>query len=141
MVFWRPELWLQVQVLWLYVIATGAIWYLPVVGWLLLVSAWAKRAVILQALLPPLAVMLAEALFLGTRVSCLVLRDRILGGGYAAFHHPLNWSLTTGEMTPGVWQAPDPVGFFTSAEVWIGAAIGAAFIAGAVQLRKRRTDT
>jgi ABC-2 type transport system permease protein len=140
-VFWRPELWLQVQVLWLYVIATGVIWYLPVVGWLLLVSAWAKRAVILQALLPPLAIMLAELLFLGTRVSCLVLRDRILGGGYAAFHHPLNWSLATGELTPGVWQAPDPVGFFSSADVWIGVAIGVAFIAGAVQLRKRRTDT
>jgi hypothetical protein len=33
------------------------------------------------------------------------------------------------------------VGFFTSADVWIGVAIGVAFIAGAVQLRKRRTDT
>ena len=62
---WRPELWLQVQVLWLYLIATSALWYLPVVGWLLLVSAWAKRAVILQAILPPLAIMLVERLFLG----------------------------------------------------------------------------
>ena len=140
-VFWRPELWLQVQVLWLYVIATGVLWYLPVVGWLLLVSAWAKRAVILQALLPPLAIMLAELLFLGTRVSCIVLRDRILGGGYVAFHHPIQWSLANGEMTPGVWQLPDPAGFLSAPDVWIGVVIGAAFIAGAVQLRKRRTDS
>jgi ABC-2 type transport system permease protein len=139
-VFWRPELWLQVQILWLYVIATGVLWYLPVVGWLLLVSAWAKRAVILQALLPPLAIMLAEIMFLGTRVSCYVLRDRILGGGYAAFHHPINWSLQNGEMNPGVWQLPDPAGFLSAPDVWIGVLIGAAFIAGAVQLRKRRTD-
>ena len=139
-VLWRPELWLQVQALWLYVIATGVLWYSPVVGWLLLVSAWAKRAVILQALLPPLAVMLAELLFLGTRVSCVVLRDRILGGTYAAFHHPIRWSLATGEMTPGVWQLPDPVGFLSSTDVWIGVLVGVAFIAGAVQLRKRRTD-
>jgi len=139
-VLWHPELWLQAQALWLYVIATGVLWYLPIVGWLLLVSAWAKRAVILQALLPPLAIMLAELLFLGTRVSCIVLRDRILGGGYAAFHHPIQWSLVTGEMTPGVWQLPDPVGFLSSADVWIGVLVGAAFIAGAVQLRKRRTD-
>jgi ABC-2 type transport system permease protein len=137
---WRPELWLQVQALWLYVIATGVLWYAPVVGWLLLVSAWAKRAVILQALLPPLAIMLAELLFLGTRVSCIVLRDRLLGGGYAAFHHPIHWSLARGEMTPGVWQLPDPVGFLSSPDVWIGVAVGAACIAGAVQLRKRRTD-
>ena len=40
-VLWRPELWLQVQALWLYVIATGVLWYSPVVGWLVLVSAWA----------------------------------------------------------------------------------------------------
>ena len=43
-------------------------------------------------------------------------------------------------MTPGVWQLPDPVGFSRVADVWIGVLIGAAFIAGAVQLRKRRTD-
>jgi hypothetical protein len=40
-----------------------------------------------------------------------------------------------------VWQLPDPVGFFSSADVWIGVLIGAACIAGAVQLRKRRTGT
>jgi hypothetical protein len=40
-----------------------------------------------------------------------------------------------------VWQLPDPAGFFSSVEVWIGVLVGAACIAGAVQLRKRRTDT
>jgi ABC-2 type transport system permease protein len=140
-VLWRPELWLQVQALWLYVIATGVFWYSPVVGWLLLVSAWARRAVILQALLPPLAVILAERLFLGTHVSAIVLRDRLLGGGYASLHHPIHWSVEKGEMTPGVWQLPDPAGFLSSPDVWIGVVIGAACVAGAVQLRKRRTDT
>jgi ABC-2 type transport system permease protein len=139
-ILWRPELWVQQQVLWLYVIATGILWYLPIVGWLLLVSAWAKRAVILHAILPPLAIMLAEHLFLRTHFASLLFRDRLLGGAYAAFHHPINWALPTGEMTPGVWQLPDPVGFLSSAEVWIGVLIGAALIAGAVQLRKRRTD-
>jgi ABC-2 type transport system permease protein len=140
-VLWHAQLWLQVQALWLYVIATGVLWYSPVVGWLLLVSAWAKRAVILQALLPPLAVMLAERLFLGTHVSAIVLRDRLLGGTYASLHHPIHWSLANGEITPGVWQLPDPAGFFSSPDVWIGVLIGASFVAGAVQLRKRRTDT
>jgi hypothetical protein len=44
-------------------------------------------------------------------------------------------------MNPGVWQLPDPVGFLSAPDVWIGVLIGAAFIAGAVQLRKRRTDS
>lgn len=140
-ILWRPELWLQQQVLWLYVIVTGIVWYLPVVGWLLLVSAWAKRAVILQAILPPLAIVLAERLFLGTHVAALLFRDRLLGGTYAALHHPIHWSFQKGEISPGLWQLPDPVGFVSSVDVWIGALIGAAFIAGAVQLRKRRTDS
>lgn len=139
-VLWHPELWLQQQVLWLYVIATDLLWFAPVVGWLLLVSAWAKRAVILHALLPPLAVMLAERLFFGTHVAAVVLRDRLLGEAWASLHHPIHWSIAKGEMAPGVWQLPDPVGFLTSADVWIGVLIGAAFVAGAVQLRKRRTD-
>jgi ABC-2 type transport system permease protein len=139
-ILWRPELWLQQQVLWLYVIVTGILWYLPIVGWLLLASAWAKRAVILHAILPPLAIMLAERLFLGTHAAAVLFRDRLLGGAYAAFHHPINLSFGKGEMTPGVWQLPDPAGFFSSVEVWIGVALGAACIAGVVQLRKRRTD-
>jgi ABC-2 type transport system permease protein len=140
-VLWRPEFWGQQQVLWLYVIATGILWYLPIVGWLVLVSAWARRAVILQAVLPPLAVMLAERLFFGTHVAAIVFRDRLLGGAYAAFHHPINFSFAKGEMTPSVWQLPDPIGFLSSADVWIGVLIGAACIAGAIQLRKRRTDS
>jgi ABC-2 type transport system permease protein len=140
-ILWDPALWLQQQVLWLYMIVAGIIWYLPVVGWLLLVSAWAKRAVILQAILPPLAIILAERVLLGTHVAALLFRDRLLGVTYAAFHHPIHWSLQKGEMSPGLWHLPDPLGFVSSLDVWIGALIGAAFIAGAVQLRKRRTDS
>ncbi len=137
---WRPELWMQQQVLWVYLMATSALWYLPVVGWFMLVSAWAKRAVILQAILPPLAIMLIEQLFLRTHYVTLLLRDRLLGGTYAALHHPIHWSLSEGEMTPGVWQLPDPLGFLSSIDVWIGVLVGVLFIAGAVQLRMRRAD-
>ena len=56
---WQPDLWLQLQALWLYVILTTAIWYLPLAGWFLLISAWAKRAVTLWSILPPLAAMRA----------------------------------------------------------------------------------
>jgi hypothetical protein len=84
--------------------------------------------------------MLTERLFLGTHASALLFRDRLLGGSYAAFHHPIHLSLQKAELTPGVWQLPDPVGFLSSADVWIGVLVGVAFIAGAVQLRKRRTD-
>jgi hypothetical protein len=57
-----------------------------------------------------------------------------------SLHHPIHWSVEKGEMTPGVWRLPDPAGFLSSPDVWIGVVIAAACIAAAVQLRKRRTD-
>jgi ABC-2 type transport system permease protein len=132
-ILWRPELWAEQQLLWLYVVVTGILWYLPVIGWLLLVSAWAKRAVILQAIVPPLAIMLAEHLFFRTNYMSRLFAERLLGGGYVALHHPINWSAS-------VWNLPDPVGFVSTVDVWIGVLIGAVCIAGAVQLRRRRTD-
>jgi ABC-2 type transport system permease protein len=146
---WRGDLWLQVQALWVYLIVTTAIWYLPVAGWLLLVSAWAKRAVMLWSILPPLALMLIERLFLGTHVIADQLGQR-LGGYLSASFHPNpsgeSWVTTTIDndkiMTPvSVIQFLDARGFFSNPATWMGLVVGLALIAGAIQLRTRRTET
>jgi ABC-2 type transport system permease protein len=146
---WRPDLWLQLQVLWLYVIVTTAIWYLPVAGWLMLVSAWAKRAVTLWSILPPLAVILAERLFLGSHLFGSLLRYRLLGYIPLAFYdlsHRAAWATTIigGDdhlTTPtSVWALLNPAGFFSSPATWEGVVVGAALIFGAIQLRLRRTE-
>jgi len=147
---WQPDLWLQLQALWLYVIASTAIWYLPLAGWLVLISAWAKRAVMLWSIMPPLAAVLAERLFLGSHAVENLLKDRL--GGYVpvAFHHlsqRAGWVTTPlggGDSitTPiSVWRLLNPTGFFSSSATWIGVLVGAALICGAVQLRLRRTDS
>jgi hypothetical protein len=64
---WNGDVWWQVQVLWTYAILTTAVWFLPVTGWLMLVSAWAKRAVILWAVLPPLLLYFLERVFFAGR--------------------------------------------------------------------------
>ncbi len=146
---WHPELWLQVQVLWAYLTLTAPIWYLPVAGWLLLVSAWAKRAVILWATLPLLGVFLAERLFIGSNFCLRVLADRL--GRYpdhalADVEHQAHWVSGPGGhgiigTTSSVWSMLDPIGFITSPATWIGVIIGGAMIAGAIQLRMRRADS
>jgi ABC-2 type transport system permease protein len=145
---WRGGLWLQIQALWLYLIVTAAIWYLPVAAWLLVVSAWARRAVMLWSIMPPLALVIAERVFLGTHVIAGQLASRL--GGY--FSHALqytpgatNWITTeighdTINTPVSVIQFMNPGGFFSSSDTWIGAAVGAALIAGAIQLRMRRTE-
>ena len=145
---WRGDLWLQIQALWLYLIVTTAIWYLPIAAWLLVVSAWAKRAVMLWSILPPLALVLAERVFLGTNVLAGQLAARL--GGYLshAFQYDpraANWVTT--EIGHDTINTPVSVsrflnagGFFSSPETWIGAAVGVALIVCAIQLRMRRTE-
>jgi ABC-2 type transport system permease protein len=145
---WRGDLWLQIQALWLYLIVTTAIWYLPVAGWLLIVSAWAKRAVMLWSVLPPLAFVIAERVFIGSHVIGGQLAARL--GGYLphAFQYtpgPDNWVTT--EIGHDTINTPVSVirffnadGFFASPATWIGAAVGVLLIFGAIQLRTRRTE-
>ncbi len=143
---WRPDVWLQLQAGWLYVIATTAIWYLPVTGWLMLVSAWARRAVMLWSVLPPLAVILAERLFIGTHECLSAIGDRLVGYASRAFNPQAyqwadQWSAyQPSSGVPSTWRVIDPSGFLSSPATWIGALIGAALIAAAVQVRMRKAD-
>src|SRR6202035_236289 len=84
--WWHADLWLQLQVLWLYMIVTTAIWYLPIAAYLLVISAWAKRAVMLWSIMPPVALVLAERWFLGSHVVAGQIAERLAGYARLAFH-------------------------------------------------------
>jgi ABC-2 type transport system permease protein len=146
---WQPDLWLQLQVLWLYLIVTTAVWYLPFIGYLLVISAWARRAVMLWSFVPPLALYLLERWFFGTHMVGTLLQHRAFDYPAMVFHGAANphvWSTTViGDgttITPeSVWRLLDPVEFVSSPATWIGVVVGIAFIIVAIQLRLRRTET
>jgi ABC-2 type transport system permease protein len=143
---WQPDLWLQMQALWVYAVVTAAIWYLPVAGWLMLVSAWAKRAVILWSFLPPLALNIIEFWFFHTNMVGRVLSRRLTGlpmvslspGGEKSWH--IDKATETLTLPSSVWHFINPSGFFSNPETWVGAAIGVLLIIGAIQLRMRRSE-
>jgi ABC-2 type transport system permease protein len=145
---WQPDLWLQLQVLWLYLIVTTAVWYLPFAGYFMAISAWAKRAAMLWTILLPLAVCLLERWFLGTNVVGTLLRNRTLDYMPVAFHDTSGrgaWITTqlndsTITMPSSVWRLVDPVGFLSSPATWIGVVVGIAFVVVAIQLRQRRSE-
>jgi len=144
---WQADLWLQLQALWLYLIVVSAIWYLPLAAWLLIVSAWAKRAVMLWSILPPLTLLLVERWFFGTHLIGEMLWERLVGAGRLAFNGDPgagSWMSTSDNdviTTPSsIWHLLNIAGFFSSPETWIGAAVGVALVAGAIQLRLRRTE-
>jgi ABC-2 type transport system permease protein len=135
---WHADLWLQLQALWIYLIVTLGIWYLPVAAWLMLISAWARRAVMLWSLLPPLGLYLVERWFLGTHVVGPLLRDRLFGYASEGFHGQPHGLMPA---PPGtVWDFVNPAGFFSSISTWAGAAVGVALIFGVIQVRYRRTE-
>ena len=144
---WHADPWFQSQVLWLYLIVTAAIWYLPVVAYLLVVSSWARRAVMLWSLLPPIALILAERWLLGTQVIAAQLWERVVGlaGAFNTDPGEGSWMITTfgnGTLrTPSsIWSFLNLAGFLSSPETWIGVGVGVALIVCAVQLRTRRTE-
>jgi ABC-2 type transport system permease protein len=143
---WQPDVWWHIQVLWVYCIVTTALWYLPIAGWLMLVSAWAKRAVMLWAILPPLVLYIMERVFFGTNMLGHLFTRRMMGLPSVAFNGANKvWTQGSGVVDNAgvpvtVWHLIDPSRFFTSAETWIGVAVGAALIVGAIQLRMRRSE-
>jgi ABC-2 type transport system permease protein len=105
-----------------------ALWYAPIFGWLLLVSAWPRRMPILWAGLPVLAIALVEKISFNTTHFADMLGNRI-GGGAEAVTLP-------GGSPMDPMTHPTPGHFLTSAGLWIGLAMTAAFLAGAVRLRR-----
>lgn len=128
---WSP-LPLQLPLAMLYGVMTHVLWYAPLYGWLLLVSAWAKKAPFLWAVLPVFAAMAFERIAAGTTYVASMVQDRIAGAMREAF-------------AADAWKVPitqlsqlDPARFFTSTGLWTGLVFAAAFLAAAIWLRRRR---
>jgi ABC-2 type transport system permease protein len=129
------ELWIQLSLsqswmmLLYHLVTVHALWYAPIFAWLLLVSAWARRAPILWAALPVLAIALVEKIAFNSSHFGAMLVNRMGGGAEA---------LTTPGGTPmdPLTTHLTPEHFLASAGLWIGLLVAAAFLAGAVRLRR-----
>lgn len=124
-----------------------SLWYAPVVGWLLLVSAWAKRVTILWAVFTPIGVAVFERLAIGTSYVRDMLAYRLRDGMTTAFTPAGERSVeaimgkgpVTNDMAnPGALSSLDPVGFFTNPWLWVGLVVAAGFIAAAIWMRRYR---
>ncbi len=106
------------------------LWPAPIYCWLLLVSGWARRATLLWAALPMVAIAGIERLAFGTSHFAAMVGQRLMG---ATPEVVLNRPdlFPTHPATHIVF-----VEFFGRPDLWIGLAIAAAFLAAAVRLRR-----
>jgi ABC-2 type transport system permease protein len=122
-----------IEVSWInlfHLVGFHGIWYAPFYGWLLMVSAWAKRVPLLWATLPPLAIGAVEKIAFDTSHFAALVQHRFMGG-------PMPEG-SEGGMTMDM-LAPRPLGqFLTDSGLWLGLALTAVFLLAAVRLRHSR---
>jgi ABC-2 type transport system permease protein len=114
-----------------YGLAVHALWFAPIYGWLLLLSAWAKRAVILWAVLPPFAIGVAERMMFGSSSLGRMLQYRVTGAMKEAF------TFKSGGNIDRLSQL-DPIKFLAAPGLWVGLIFAAACFLAAVRLRRNR---
>jgi ABC-2 type transport system permease protein len=113
-----------------HVMTVHVLWSAPIYGWLLLVSAWARRAALLWAVLPPLAIGALEKLLFNTAHFAAFVGQFFAGGAEG------HYAPGTMPMDPGTHLTP--LKFLSTPGLWIGLAVTAGFLAAAVRLRRYR---
>ena len=142
---WTASTWGPALLATLYGTLAVVLWSVPLVGWLLLVSALAPRSPFLWAVLPPLALALLEEVLFDTNRVMSLLAERTLGMFSAAFAGAERDGMVVtigreGELPPRLDATMQPVEFLTSPELLGGLVVGAALIAAAVWARRYRDD-
>jgi ABC-2 type transport system permease protein len=113
-----------------HLVVVHGLWYAPFFGWLLMVSAWAKRVPFLWATLPPVAIGIVEKMAFNTSYFGATLRHHFMGAP--------DVGAPGGGMTMDMLM-PDSLGQFLAAPgLWTGLALTAVFLVVAIRLRRLR---
>jgi ABC-2 type transport system permease protein len=137
--------WAKAEAASLSIVFGGVLWYAPIAGYLLVMSAWARRNVFLWVILPPIALPILEYWMLGSANVA-----HFLGRRFGGFINEMNLDTSVFKHQPGNVQMP-PVndvfdalsvsGMFTHPEMWIGLLCAAIMVALTIRLRRYRDDT
>ncbi len=113
-----------------HLVAFHGFWWAPFWGWFLLASAYARRAPLLWAVLPPLVIGFGEVIaFRSTHFAHWVLFR--FGGASSGPPPPY-------PMSTAMLMSDGALSFITDIHLWTGFALCAVFVALAIYLRKQR---
>jgi ABC-2 type transport system permease protein len=129
---WTRLPFLQMSAMLLYhLLILHGLWHAPFYAWFLMVSSWAKRAPFLWAVLPPLAIGIAEKIAFNTSHFGSMLWHHLGGSPDGASQ------AQSGSMSDMLGRF-EPVKLLTAPELWAGLAVAAIFLTIAVRLRRNR---
>jgi ABC-2 type transport system permease protein len=130
--FWTQlQLYQTLTMLLYHLVTVHMLWYAPLYAWLLLISAWARRAPFLWAILPPLAIGIFEKVAFRSSHFAGLLSDRFSGGRTAVASMQGDFPINPGmHLTPGA--------FLATPGLWLGLAFAVIFLVAATRLRRCR---
>jgi ABC-2 type transport system permease protein len=129
---WTYVKFTQSMIALVYALLAIALWHAPIYAWFLLVSSWAKRAVILWAVLPSVVLCVLERITSNTSWLSRFFVDRMVGWFPLAFDIPPATNTV----------AFDPLSrislghYLGSGGLWFGLIAAAAFFAVTIRLRR-----
>jgi ABC-2 type transport system permease protein len=126
-----------------YGLIVQAIWYLPFYAWTMLASSWAKKVPFLWAILVPVGVMFAELWVFHTGHFARMLIAYKLRWLQLAFNFDALDMHSLKHMDVGngpVFALSNLGNLIISPSLWIGLAVAAAFVYGAIWLRRKRSE-
>lgn len=131
----------------IYGMSVQVLWYLPLVGYLMMVSAFARRAVLAWAVLPPVVLILLEKQLFGSHLFADLVGERFAGVLPLAFDLEMAEQMADAlghnghQVTVSGLQLINPAPLLQSAGLWLGLLVAAGFIAAAVYLRRFRDES
>jgi ABC-2 type transport system permease protein len=130
---WTHLKFVQMTLALIYGLIVVALWHAPLYGWLLLVSAWARRTALLWALFPPIVISLFETMVFHTTYFARLMKYLMIGFFKEAFDTQSQGRIAIDPLT-----TLRPGNFLSTPGLWLGLLFAAAFIAEAARQRRNR---
>ena len=111
-----------------HLVTVHVLWHAPIYAWLLLVSAWARRAAFLWATLPLVAIGVLEKIAFNTNHFVHWLGYRLAG--------PESFDLAGPTRMSHHLMSADPATFVSAPGLWIGLLLAALLLLATVRLRR-----
>jgi len=146
---WKPTPLLDGTLFLSYAFLVQSLWYLPLIGWVMLASAWSRRAPFIWVVLPPVALILLEQMILRSQHLVTLIAERMVGVFPLAFRiedsqvRAMQDNFANQELSdiPQITDLIDPTPLLTSIDLWLGFAVAGLFIGAAIWLRRYRDET
>jgi ABC-2 type transport system permease protein len=139
---WDTLEWVRTETAMLLIDILNALWYAPIVAYLMLISAWARRSPFLWSTLPWIVAPILERLAFGSSYVWHFMLYRsngiweILAAGrtYVFSRHGIH---SVGTLLEDL----NFRGAFSAIDLWLGLAVAAALVYAAARIRRYRDDT